>query len=118
MSARACGMRVGITRELAKDLQHEMASIRVHFRRQARNADRWKVGGASRPRAAAQISTNSTASGLHRPPVSKATTTRRHLSPESSSAYFLSLSDRSSFRGSKFRFSYVEIKKATANAAQ
>ena len=42
--------RVGATRELAKDHAHEMASIRVHFRRQARNADPWRGGGASRGR--------------------------------------------------------------------
>ena len=87
----------GCHKRVREDLAHETASIRIHLRRQARKTYRWRRG-ASRARAAAKLSTNSTASELYLPPVSMAITTKRHLSPKSNSAYFLSLSTRAPAR--------------------
>ena len=84
----------GEVRELANDLAHEIDSMRPHLRAPARWADLLKIGGASRARAAARDSASSKASELHRPPVSRATTTKWHLSPSDSSAYLRSLSGR------------------------
>ena len=82
----------GDTIEWAKALPQDTASMRDHRRIQGRFAERLRIGGASRARAEAKVFTKSTDSVLHRPPVSMATTTKWHLSPWRSSAYFLSLS--------------------------
>ena len=80
--ACACGKSVGATRELAKDLPRETASIRVHLPPGEENGP-LEERRSFPCRAAA---TNSTAWEIHLPPVSMAITTRRHLSSESSSA--------------------------------
>ena len=84
----------GEVRELANDLAHELDNMRSHLRAQARWADLLKIG--------ARDSTSSKASELHRPPVSRATTTKWHLSPSSSSAYLRSLSGRALARAAPF----------------
>ena len=82
------------TSEHANARPHEVAIIRDHRLRQAKNMLLLRTGGASLALAAARSLMNVTASSLHLPPVSKATTTRRHLSPSTSSVYFASLSAR------------------------
>ena len=73
VDARECV--ASATKELAKDRPQEVASMRDH--RRGNCAVKARVE-QSRARAAAKFSTNSTVPGLHRPPVSEATTTRRH----------------------------------------
>ena len=79
-------------REVANVRQHEMANNRVHRRLPARNTGRRNTERHSRDRAAANGSTKSMASWLHRPSVSIATTTRRHRSLSTKSWYLLSFS--------------------------
>ena len=86
------------TMELANARAQDTANIRLHLQRQARCAERRNTGGASRALAPAILSTNWTASELHRPSVSIPTTTRRHLSPTKRSLYFASLSRLAAIR--------------------
>ena len=81
-------------REFANALAHEIAIMRDHLFLQAKNADLLSKSGASMALAAAKSSTNCMASSLHLPPVSNATTTNRHRSPDNNSKYFRSLSWR------------------------
>ena len=91
---RACIAVGNATNELAKDRAQDTESNRDHRLRHA-NAAEWNmVCGASRALATAKLSMNWRASSLHLPPVSRATTTRRHLSHRKSSTYFLSFSSR------------------------
>ena len=69
------------TSEHANARPHEVAIIRDHRLCHAENMLLLRTGGASLALAAARSLMNMTASSLHLPPVSKATTTRRHLSP-------------------------------------
>ena len=65
------------TKEQAKARLQEIESIRDHLRRQARKADSFNAGEASRALAPASTSTEPNASSLQRPPVSIPTTMRR-----------------------------------------
>ena len=77
----------------ANDTAHTVLSILVH-RRSHTNAVWWEMkDGTSRALAWASCQMKSTASLLHRPPVSRATTTSRHR-PLRSSVYLFSLSTR------------------------
>ena len=72
------------TKEQAKARLQEIESIRDHLR-QARKADRFHAGEASRALVPASVSAKPNASSLQRPPVSMPTTLRRHLVPSRSS---------------------------------
>ena len=74
------------------DLEQDTAIIRAHQRLHANAAEWDRAGGASRALTAAKLSTNWRDSSLQRPLVSRATTSRRHLSARKSSDYFRSLS--------------------------
>ena len=81
----ACNASGRATNELAKDRATETAIMRDHRHLHARAAEWNRAGGASRALTAAKLSTNWRASSLHLPPVARATTTKRHLSPRRSS---------------------------------
>ena len=63
------------TNEHAKALAHDTESILCHLLNQAKKADPRKTGETSRALCPANWLTKSTASELHRPPVSNPTTT-------------------------------------------
>ena len=79
------------TKELAKERAQDTAIILAHQRLHANAAEWNRAGGASRALTAAKLSTNWRDSSLQRPPISRATTTRRHLSTRRSSEYLRSL---------------------------
>ena len=81
-------------RELANDRPHDTDNILIHRLLHPKNAEPRSKGGAERARAPAMAFTNSTASWLHLPLVSRATTTNLQRSPATSSWYFRSLSRR------------------------
>ena len=87
-------VQTGLHQRIGESRAHETANMRVHRRCHAKCTDRRRTGRASRARAPASMPTNSMASLLHRPPVSSATTTKRHRLPATSSAYLVSLSRR------------------------
>ena len=66
---------LGATRERAKATAAAVLSIRTHRRSQAMAVAKRRSRGASRAFVRASSRTNSDASSLHRPPVSRATTT-------------------------------------------
>ena len=82
------------TNEDANARAQDTASILVHRRRHAKKADPRNGGGSVRARAFARSVTKSIASELHLPPVSRATTIKRHRSPSTNSWYLRSLSLR------------------------
>ena len=86
------GERTGPPMNWRTTVRMKWQSCAVQRRLHDRKADRCRLGGASLARATASRSMKSTASGLQRPPVSRATTTSLHLLPWRSSEYFRSLS--------------------------
>ena len=86
---------VGVTRDQrSRECPTRLTTSLSHFFRHARNAERRSTSGASLAREDALSATNSKASVLHLPPVSSATTTSRHRSLATSSAYLASSSRR------------------------
>ena len=71
--------REGSTREDAKETAHVMANIRVHRRSHMRATENCMYAGASRALECANICRVCTASSLHLPPVSMASTTSLHI---------------------------------------
>ena len=84
------------TRDPANARLQETDNIRHHRFRQAKNVENHDADGASCARETASCSTNESASGLRRPPVSTPTTTSWHRSPSLYSAHFAFLSWRAS----------------------
>ena len=82
----------GSTKEAAKAVAHATDNIRVHRRSQDKDTDLCKKLGTSCALAVESCLTKSTASSLHRPPVSMPTTTSLQRREATSSGYLASLS--------------------------